>query len=90
MQAPYTATVGPTNCPAPAASDRGVGLISGWWQGFRQKRRIRRTERALEALCDHTLKDIGLDRSQVGSAARAVCSERRGQSEKFRMLMRLG
>ncbi len=41
-----------------------------WWRKLQTARRIRGTERALYCLSDRTLKDIGLTRSEIPTAAR--------------------
>ena len=40
------------------------------WQHYRAWRRIRATADVLHGLSDHTLKDIGIDRSEIDSIAR--------------------
>lgn len=72
-----------------AAAHTGF-TISGWWQSFQQKRRIRGTEQALRALSDRTLKDIGIDRSEIGSVARATGAGRRRPAHSLRTVIRFG
>jgi uncharacterized protein YjiS (DUF1127 family) len=42
----------------------------GWISELARQRRLRRLEYELERLDDRTLKDIGLDRSEIGPAIR--------------------
>lgn len=70
MQTIHTTLLVTSKHPELATVAYSKSRVGGWWQRFQQKRRIRRTERALMALSDHTLKDIGIDRSEVGPAAR--------------------
>jgi uncharacterized protein YjiS (DUF1127 family) len=46
------------------------------WQSHLRKRRIRATVRILQELGDETLKDIGLDRSEIESAVATNCAGR--------------
>jgi uncharacterized protein YjiS (DUF1127 family) len=51
--------------------------IRTWWQAFVRRRRLRKTAGILESLDDRTLKDIGLDRTEIPSVVSRGCSERR-------------
>jgi uncharacterized protein YjiS (DUF1127 family) len=62
-------------CQAPDATATETWLAR-WWQVLLQKQRERRTMRALDALSDRTLKDIGIDRSEIESVARSVGADR--------------
>lgn len=52
---------------ATAAASAPVVFIARWWAGMRQRRRDRLTRRILEALDDRTLRDIGIDRTEIAS-----------------------
>jgi uncharacterized protein YjiS (DUF1127 family) len=65
----YTAT-GMRQYPSVAATARPVNRLVIAWRWLQNRRRIRRTERALMELSDHTLKDIGIHRSEAGAVAR--------------------
>lgn len=55
---------------APAADVAAAApsaIIAGWWAVLRQRRRDRLTRRILEGLDDRTLRDIGIDRSEIAS-----------------------
>jgi uncharacterized protein YjiS (DUF1127 family) len=58
--------------PRPAATH--AGLLAGWWARLRCRRHMRATQRALAALDDRTLSDLGLGRSELLSLA-AECHE---------------
>lgn len=49
---------------------------------FLSFRRLKATERKLQALDDHVLKDIGLHRSEIGSVIRDL--DRRGETGRTR------
>jgi uncharacterized protein YjiS (DUF1127 family) len=66
----HTRTAGTTDCPRMATPHHVTRRLSRWWQSLQQRRRIRQTERMLQSLSDHTLKDIGIDRSEAGPVAR--------------------
>ena len=56
--------------PAPASLPlfaRAAMAARSAWQGYRQRRRLKDTIITLEGLDDRTLKDIGLDRSEIES-----------------------
>jgi uncharacterized protein YjiS (DUF1127 family) len=44
--------------------------LAAAWGAIIRRRRVRRTQRALEELSDRTLHDIGLSRSEISSVAR--------------------
>jgi uncharacterized protein YjiS (DUF1127 family) len=50
-----------------APSPRPMGPIERVWQWYRARQTERTTVRALGALDDRTLKDIGMDRSEIES-----------------------
>ena len=50
-----------------APSRRGFGLLERVWEWFRARHNEKQTVRLLGALDDRTLKDIGMDRSEIGS-----------------------
>jgi uncharacterized protein YjiS (DUF1127 family) len=70
MRNVHTSTAGLTEYPAVTTAARAARRMGIWWHRFQKRRRVRRTERALMALSDHTLKDIGIDRSEAGPVAR--------------------
>lgn len=51
--------------------------IRAWWLAFARRQRLRRTAGILEGLDDRTLKDIGLDRTEIASVKTHGCRERR-------------
>lgn len=55
---------------------RAANLVSKWWQALRRWQRIRSTMRELGALEDRTLRDIGIDRSEIESVARTAAKDR--------------
>jgi uncharacterized protein YjiS (DUF1127 family) len=71
--------LGPAAPPAIEVSTRAGfrARLAGWWGRVRQERRRRATVRALEGLSDATLKDIGIDRSEIHSVAANPADERR-------------
>ena len=65
-----------------ARSPRSPGLalakvVAGWWSAYRRRRRLNWTVETLQGLDDRTLRDIGLDRSEITSV---VHSEGAGRS----------
>jgi uncharacterized protein YjiS (DUF1127 family) len=55
---------------SPGWSAKVAASVARFWSRMRQERETRLTMTQLEALDDHTLKDIGLHRSQVESVVR--------------------
>jgi len=53
-----------------------------WWAGWHSARQQAHTRRALGALSDATLRDIGLMRAEIGSAA----AELHGSAARSRAL----
>ncbi|KAB2847884.1 MAG: DUF1127 domain-containing protein [Hyphomicrobiaceae bacterium] len=53
--------------PAATPSARILLAARSWWQRYRHKRRLKATILSLESLDDRTLKDIGLNRSEIES-----------------------
>lgn len=51
---------------------RIASALSAWWRAFRVRRRGRATSRLLYTLSDRTLKDIGIDRSEIASIERTA------------------
>jgi uncharacterized protein YjiS (DUF1127 family) len=51
--------------------------MARWWAAVRQRRRDRLTRRILESLDDRTLRDIGIDRSEISSLVATRARERR-------------
>lgn len=58
-----------------------TNLTTNLWNSIASWRRRRETISALSALNDHTLKDIGIDRSEIY----AVATEVAGQSQPVRV-----
>lgn len=54
-----------------------AATIRSWWLAFARRRRMRKTAFILEGLDDRTLKDIGLNRTEIGSVVARGCRERR-------------
>ncbi|MGD9868527.1 MAG: DUF1127 domain-containing protein [Hyphomicrobiales bacterium] len=44
-----------------------ASALAGFWNAYMEQRRRKANEAMLRALDDRTLKDIGLDRSEIGS-----------------------
>jgi uncharacterized protein YjiS (DUF1127 family) len=68
----YASTPSAPGHLAPAASARPATLLSAVWHApltlfgrFVERRRIARAIATLESLSDHTLKDIGIERSDI-------------------------
>ena len=51
-------------------------IVRGWRE-LRQRRRDRITRRVLDGLDDRTLRDIGIDRSEIASAVATRSRQRR-------------
>jgi uncharacterized protein YjiS (DUF1127 family) len=49
------------------AAAAAIAAITGWWQAYRLWQDRTRAVRALQALEDHQLKDIGIDRAEIRS-----------------------
>jgi uncharacterized protein YjiS (DUF1127 family) len=47
-----------------------ISAVQGWMSDLARQRRLRLLEDELARLDDRTLKDIGLDRSEIGPAIR--------------------
>ena len=76
----------PATHPAPAALfDRLVVVARTRWQAYRRNRQLRATVRMLQGLGDHTLKDIGLDRSEIESVVASECARHRRQHVDARL-----
>lgn len=58
------------------------GLLRRAWQAWRRQRDTARMHAALAGLDSHTLRDLGLDRSEIGSLAAEVS----GQASADRLL----
>lgn len=54
-----------------------VLAVAHVWQALRQHRRDRITRRILESLDDRTLRDIGIDRSEISSVVATQSRHRR-------------
>ncbi|MCB1518946.1 MAG: DUF1127 domain-containing protein [Hyphomicrobiaceae bacterium] len=63
--------------PRPTELSPLAQAIAGYWRLSQAWRLRRETMRTLERLSDRTLKDIGIDRSQIESVAREQGSCRR-------------
>ena len=59
----------PTDSRSPLTWQRIGWALADWVRGLLRRSRIRRAVRELQALDDRTLKDIGLTRGQIHSAA---------------------
>ena len=61
-----------------AAWKKSTGALGGFFHGLvervRQARRVKQTYRALSALSDHQLRDIGLTRGEVAGIAQAIAT----------------
>jgi uncharacterized protein YjiS (DUF1127 family) len=62
---------------ATAAAVAPVAVIARWWAAMRQRSRDRLTRRILESLDDRTLRDIGIDRTEIGSIVKTRAYGRR-------------
>ena len=60
----------PTELSAPSLSGRAQSFFAGLFAGFIEYRRIRRNTLELGSLSEATLKDIGIDRSEIQRIAR--------------------
>ena len=77
---PFAEVFGPLSFVADgviAAFQETASILRAVAEGFSRRRRIRRTVRELAALDDHTLRDIGLNRSSIVSTAHMLEVERR-------------
>lgn len=73
-----TTTFAPAKHVRPAMLLTDIGAVATrLWKSYRNHVRWRATERALAGLSDGALRDIGLHRSEISSAARQVTSDRR-------------
>lgn len=52
---------------AAVATSTPVAMVASWWQAMRQRSRDRLTRRILQGLDDRTLRDIGIDRTEIAS-----------------------
>ena len=52
------------------------GVLKSWWETYWLNRAQRATVLILSSLDDHTLRDIGLGRSEIGSLVYGQPSER--------------
>ena len=69
-------TIPTMTAPAPRAARLGAAL-GRWLDDFEQRRRRHRQLSELRGLDSQTLKDIGLDRSELGSAVATGCAGRK-------------
>lgn len=60
-----------------AAAALPVAAIARWWAAIRQYQRDRLTRQILEGLDDRTLRDIGIDRSEIASIVLTRAAGRR-------------
>lgn len=61
------------------ALSRQALKVQSWWLALAHRRRISRTAHILDGLDDRTLRDIGLNRSEIASYARHGSFERRSR-----------
>ena len=54
-----------------------AGIVVAAWRRYQRRRSLRATVHILQGLSDRTLKDIGLDRSEIESVAGTQADERR-------------
>jgi uncharacterized protein YjiS (DUF1127 family) len=74
----HLALLAPTTRPAKVTlTHRLSAAAQTWWHSYQRKRHARATVRILQGLDDRTLKDIGLDRSEIESVAATGCIGRR-------------
>ena len=55
---------------------RLVAVTRSLWKDFRKEQRLRATIRTLNRLNDHSLRDIGLERDNIGPVVRSRYLER--------------
>lgn len=55
---------------------RLVAVTRSLWNDFRKEQRLRATVRTLNRLNDHSLRDIGLERDNIGAVVRSRYLER--------------
>jgi uncharacterized protein YjiS (DUF1127 family) len=65
--------------PEPRTSRALFKALCSWCEGLRERLRLRASLRALHALDDTTLRDLGLDRSEIGSVLGSAQPEERRQ-----------
>lgn len=77
---PFAEVFGPVTFVADgviAAFHETVSILRAVAEGVSRRRRVRSTVHALASLDDHTLKDIGLNRSSIVTTAHMLEVERR-------------
>jgi uncharacterized protein YjiS (DUF1127 family) len=57
--------------------DRGLARLAAGWLHFRRERRLKATINGIRGLDDRTLKDIGVDRSEIEAIVRSKAAGRR-------------
>ena len=72
-----TTTFYPRQAPAQTMTKRLVTALAGAWTTYWTERAERATVYMLHSLDNRTLKDIGIDRSEIESVARHRARERR-------------
>lgn len=63
--------------PAGGTAAMTVALLTRAWASLRRRHRQRLTRLALEVLDDRTLRDIGIERSEIASIVRTEAVDRR-------------
>lgn len=79
MSTNTVASAGPGAAPIIAAVTASASaiILARWWSDMRQRSRDRLTRRILESLDDRTLRDIGIDRTEIASIANTRACGRR-------------
>ena len=63
--------------PSPTLTSRFAGRVMGLWRAYLEGRARRATVRILQSLDARTLKDIGLDRTEIDSVVYGPQDDRR-------------